>query len=59
MAVTVYPHSMAASVGAAPVGVEQGAKWQAAAAGNLQVSDQNDVLLAEFAAGQWSYVEKT
>ena len=56
MPVTVHPPQTMTE--AEDLTVESGSDWRAGGMGSLQIVDDQTVVVAEFAAGQWGWVEK-
>jgi hypothetical protein len=55
MPVTIHPPIT--TIDATPIDEPRGADWKTGAMGSLQVVDESAVVVAEFAAGQWGWVE--
>lgn len=57
MPVTVHPPLTTVDV--EPIIEPRGADWKTGAMGSLQVVDDAQAVVSEFAAGQWGWVEKS
>ena len=52
-------HPPLTTVDAEPVVEPRGADWKTGAMGSLQVVDDAQAVVSEFASGQWGWVEKS